>query len=64
MNLNNLDNPGWHALNSHHLHLSIQGDIAARYQPGVFMAAAMPENTISGFNDLKKSLLLTKSYSS
>ena len=53
MSLNDLDNPGWHALNSYHLHLSLCGDIAARYQPDTFMAVAMPENSISGFNDLK-----------
>ena len=53
MNLNDLDNPVWHAINSHHLPLSIQGDIAARYQSDIFQAAAMPKNTKSALNDLK-----------
>jgi hypothetical protein len=53
MNLNNLDNPGWHALNSHHLPVSIWGDIAVRYPPDIFQGAAMPDYTISGFNDLE-----------
>ncbi len=53
MNLNLLDNPGWHALNSHHHHLSIWGDIAVRYQPNVFIMVAMPESNPLGFNDLR-----------
>ena len=53
MNLNDLDNPGWHALNSCHQHLSIRGEMAARYQPDTFQVAAMPQNSISAFNDLK-----------
>jgi predicted GNAT family acetyltransferase len=54
MNLNDLDNPGWNALNSHHLHLSTRGEMAARYQPDTFQVAAMPENTVSGFNELRQ----------
>lgn len=53
MNLNDLDNPGLHALNSHHLPVSIWEDIAVRYPPDMFQAAAMPNSAISGFNDLK-----------
>jgi len=53
MDLTLLDNPGWHALNSHHRHLAIWGKIAVRYQPGTLIAAAMPENDNVGFNDLK-----------
>ena len=53
MNLTELDNPGWHALNSYHRHLAIWGKIAARYQPGTFIAAAMPENNPAGFSDLR-----------
>jgi len=48
-----LDNPGWHALNSHHRHLAIWGKIAVRYQPGTFVIAAMPEYNPLGFSDLK-----------
>jgi hypothetical protein len=61
MSLNDPDNPGWNALNSHHLHMSIWGDFAARYQPDIFMAAAMPENTISGFDDLKNIVAVDES---
>jgi predicted GNAT family acetyltransferase len=53
MSLKLLDNPSWHALNSYHRHLAIWGDIAARYQPGVFIAAGIPENNRTGFNDLR-----------
>ena len=53
MRLSPLDNPGWHALNSHHHHLIIRGELAARYQPDVFIGAAMPENSSLGFDNLK-----------
>jgi ribosomal protein S18 acetylase RimI-like enzyme len=53
MNLALLDNPGWYALNSYHQSLAIWGKVAARYQPGTLLAAAMPENNNIGFNDLK-----------
>ncbi|SRR5258706_1804206 len=53
MNLNPLDNPVWHALNSHHQHLAIWGEGAARYQPDFVGAVAIPENTNMGFNNLR-----------
>jgi len=53
MNLIPLNNPVWHALNSHHQHLAIQGEVAVRYQPGIFAATAMPEYSSAGFNDLR-----------
>ncbi len=56
MNLNMLDNPIWHALNSHHRHLAVRGDIALRYQSDVAIAAALPESNSKGFNDLRNLL--------
>jgi predicted GNAT family acetyltransferase len=53
MNLNPLDNPVWHALNSHHHRFAIRGEVAARYRPDVSLAAAMPENSPSAFSDLQ-----------
>ncbi|MDQ3005168.1 MAG: hypothetical protein M3R47_07265 [Chloroflexota bacterium] len=53
MNLSPLDNPVWNALNTHHHHLAIQGEVAVRYQPGIFVATAMPEYRSAGFNDLR-----------
>ena len=53
MDLSPLNNPVWHALNSHHHHLAIQGEFAARYQPGIFAATAMPEYSSAGFDDLR-----------
>ena len=53
MNLSPLDNPVWHALNSHHQHLAIRGEGAARYQPDFVGAVAIPENTNMGFNNLR-----------
>jgi predicted GNAT family acetyltransferase len=53
MSLDPLDNPGWHALNSHHSHLAIRGEVAARYPPDIFIGAGMPENNPSGFDDLR-----------
>ena len=53
MNTTLLDNPVWHALNSHHRHLAIRGNIAARYQPKTLMAAAMSETNTAEFTDLK-----------
>lgn len=52
MNTALLDNPIWHALNSHHRHLAIRGKIAARYQPETLMAAAMSEYDIAELADL------------
>lgn len=51
--LNLLDNPIWHALNSHHRHLAVWSDIAVRYQPGVAFGSAVPENNKSAMQDLK-----------
>lgn len=48
-----LDNPGWHALDSHHQHLAIRGKIAARYPADVLFGAAMPEYDLAGFEDLR-----------
>jgi ribosomal protein S18 acetylase RimI-like enzyme len=48
-----LDNPGWHALNSHHRHLAIWGDIAVRYPPDILVGASMPDSNRAGFDDLK-----------
>jgi len=53
MNITYLNNPAWHALNSHHRHLAIWGKIAVRYQPGIFVVAAMPDYNLSGFSDLR-----------
>ena len=52
MNFAVLDNPGWHSLNSHHRHLAIWGEIAARYKPEVTFGAAMPGYDTAGFEDL------------
>ncbi len=53
MNSSPLDNPVWFALNSHHQHLAIWGEGAARYQPDFVGAVAIPENTSIGFNNLR-----------
>lgn len=53
MNFSLLDNAAWHALNSYHQHLAIQGQRAARYQSDLFFVAAMAENTEREFNELK-----------
>ncbi len=53
MDFNLLDNPVWHALNSHHHHLAIWGGVAARYQPGIFVAAAMSNNSSREFDHLR-----------
>jgi len=53
MNLSPLDNPVWHALNSHHAHLAIWGEGAVRYQPDIVGAVAIPENSSVGFNNLR-----------
>lgn len=53
MNTLLLDNPAWYALHSHHQHLARKAKSAVRYQPGIFIAAAMLENSIHGFRDLK-----------
>lgn len=52
MNLSPLDNPIWHALNSHHNHLAIWGEDAVRYQPDI-LGAASPENSSVGFTNLR-----------
>lgn len=57
MSITLLDNPFWYALNSNHRHLAIWGNIAARYQPDVSFAAAMPENNTLGFDDFKEAWL-------
>ena len=56
MQLNRLDNPVWHALNSDHRHLAVRSDISVRYQFDVAGAAAMPENGRAGFDDLRNLL--------
>lgn len=48
-----LDNPGWHALSSHHRHLAIRGQIAARYPPDVLVGAALPASDPAGLDDLR-----------
>lgn len=48
-----LDNPCWHALNSHHRHLAIRGKIAVRYPADVLFGAAMPAYDAAGFDDLR-----------
>ena len=53
MNFDSLNNPGWHALNSHHSYLAIRGDISARYPNDVLMGAAMAEYNQAGFDDLR-----------
>jgi len=53
MNLSPLDNPVWHALNSHHQHLAIRAEDAARYQPGFVGAVAISENSSVGLNNLR-----------
>src|SRR5688572_17215401 len=53
MNLSPLDNPIWNALNSHHQHLAIRGDAAARYQPDILGAVAISDNSSVGLNDLR-----------
>lgn len=58
MSITLLDNPFWYALNSNHRHLAIWGNIAARYQPDVSFAAAMPENNTLGFDDLRSLVVI------
>src|SRR5688572_22260856 len=53
MNLSPLDNPVWHALNSHHQHLAIRGEDAVRYQPDIVGAVAIPENSSVGLTTLR-----------
>ena len=53
MNLSLLDNPVWHALNSHHQHLAIRGEDAVRYQPGLVGAVAIAENSSAGLDNLR-----------
>ena len=52
MDITLLDNPRWHALNSHQRHLAVWGKIAVRYQPGVLKGAALQDNDPAGFLDL------------
>lgn len=53
MSLNDLDNPGWHALNSHHRHLAVSADLAVRYPSDTFFTGAMLENSADAFDDLR-----------
>src|SRR6185295_17485649 len=53
MNLSLLDNPVWHALNSHHQHLAIRAEDAMRYQPRFVGAVAIAENSNVGLNNLR-----------
>jgi len=52
MNLSPLDNPVWHALNSHHQHLAIRAEDAMRYQPGLVGAVAIAEKS-AGLDNLR-----------
>lgn len=52
MNLNVLNNPGWHALNSKHSHLAIRGRLAVRYPSDVLMGVAMADYNQEGLDDL------------
>lgn len=54
MNFDLLDNPIWHSLSSHHRHLAVWGDIAARYPSDIASGAGTPENSIADMNDLKR----------
>lgn len=53
MNLNLLNNPVWHTLNSYHQHLAIRAEDAARYQPDILGAVAISENSNVGLNNLR-----------
>ncbi|MEZ4713392.1 MAG: GNAT family N-acetyltransferase [Caldilineaceae bacterium] len=53
MSFSLLDNVAWHALNSYHRRLAIQGQRAARYQPDVFFVAAMAQNEPAAFHELR-----------
>ena len=53
MNLSQLDNPIWHALNSFHEHLAIRGEGAVRYQPDILGGVAMSENSSVGFTNVR-----------
>ncbi|MFC1996100.1 GNAT family N-acetyltransferase [Chloroflexota bacterium] len=53
MDLTLLDNPGWHAMKDHHRHMTIWGELAARYQPDILMGVAMSEYNTPGFDDLR-----------
>lgn len=53
MNKSLLDNVIWHALTSYHQHLAIKGKKALRYQPDVFLGAAMQENKPEEFSELR-----------
>ncbi|MEE8398385.1 MAG: GNAT family N-acetyltransferase [Desulfobacterales bacterium] len=54
MDLDLLDNPIWHALNSHHRHLALRGDIAVRYAKEIFAVAALPQSNSPGLEDLAR----------
>lgn len=53
MNLSPLDNPIWHALNSHHQHLAVRGESAVRYPPDMLGAVAISENSSAALNNLR-----------
>jgi len=53
MDLKLLNNPIWHALNGHHRHLAIRGDVAARYEYDTFAVGAMPQSNARGYDDLR-----------
>lgn len=52
MNLDLLNNPIWHALNSHHRHLAVRSKMAIRYQQDTFAVAAMRQSNAPGLEDL------------
>jgi len=47
-----LDNPVWHALNSHHAHLAIGTGLGKHYPPEVNGAAALAEHSEAAYRDL------------
>ncbi len=47
-----LDNPVWHALNSHHAHLAIGTGLGKQYPPEVNGAAALAEHSEAAYRDL------------
>lgn len=53
MNKALLDNVVWHALTSYHQHFAIKGEKALRYQPDVFVGAAVQENKPEEFCELR-----------
>ena len=51
--LDSLDNPVWHALNTHHRHLAIRCNTAVRYEPDTFLVAGVPDGGAPAFRDLE-----------